>query len=449
MPVLTVKALDACKPKDKPYKVTIERGLQMRIAPDGQRTLLVRYSVKGSGVERQVRLPKTYGDGPHQMRLAEARAEAARIRALAYEGIDWRAEQEAAAAVAKSDSASCPTPDLASTTLAEALREYVARKRRAKDGLALKARTRAEYLAMVSGPSVSAKNRKIAPGLLHGLADKPLASITAQEIRSLYDQASVESPRQAAYAMQVLRAVLRWHGVQVPGNPLGVDTPGRDRIVLPPARGKPAPIPPDRLAAWWRAASNAHSKVAADALMFQLLTGCRGVEIHGSKKHGYPPIRVADVDMGSASITLLDTKNRTDHRLLLSRQAFAIVKRRMVGLKADDTLFPVCDLRKTLQSINAQAKVHVLPHGLRSTFASIAEPLVPASVLKRMLNHSVAGDVTLNHYIGRSDDQLRAGWQAVADFVAHQAGTGASPASHEGQGATTEQRQPAAAESPQ
>jgi len=37
------------------YKVTLDRGLQLRIAPDGKRTLLVRYTVKGSKTERQYR----------------------------------------------------------------------------------------------------------------------------------------------------------------------------------------------------------------------------------------------------------------------------------------------------------------------------------------------------------------------------------------------------------
>lgn len=47
MPLLTVRAIDAHKPKAEPYKLTLDRGLQLRIAPDGARTLLVRYTVKG------------------------------------------------------------------------------------------------------------------------------------------------------------------------------------------------------------------------------------------------------------------------------------------------------------------------------------------------------------------------------------------------------------------
>ena len=56
-------------------------------------------------------------------------------------------------------------------------------------------------------------------------------------------------------------------------------------------------------------------------------------------------------------------------------------------------------------------------HGLRATFASIAEELVSGGLLKRMLNHADGGDVTLGHYVGKSEAQLRAGWQTVADFV--------------------------------
>ncbi len=63
MPLLTVRALDALKPKERPYKVTDERGLHLRIAPDGTRTLLVRYTVKGSCGERRYRMPRQYGEG--------------------------------------------------------------------------------------------------------------------------------------------------------------------------------------------------------------------------------------------------------------------------------------------------------------------------------------------------------------------------------------------------
>ncbi len=80
--------------------------------------------------------------------------------------------------------------------------------------------------------------------------------------------------------------------------------------------------------------------------------------------------------------------------------------------KADQPLFPITDARKTLRWINAEAGTKVQGHGLRATFASIAEELVSSALLERMMNHSAAGDVTLGHYEAKSEAQLRAGWQA-------------------------------------
>ena len=145
--------------------------------------------------------------------------------------------------------------------------------------------------------------------------------------------------------------------------------------------------------------------------------GCRGIEIHGHKRHGYPPITVGDVDRRAGRVVLRDTKNRADHKLLLSTQALEIAKRNCAWRKPEEPLFPIVDARKTLAWINERAGTKVQGHGLRATFASIAEELVSSALLKRMMNHATAGDVTLGHYVAKSEAQLRAGWQAVADFV--------------------------------
>ena len=145
------------------------------------------------------------------------------------------------------------------------------------------------------------------------------------------------------------------------------------------------------------------------------------VEIHGHKKLGYAPLKVGDVDLAGARVVLKDTKNRSDHRLLLSKQALQIVREHCQGKAAEEALFPVVDARKTLRAINRAAQTHVQGHGLRATFASVAEGLVSAAVLKRMMNHAVTADVTLGHYVAKSDAQLRAGWQAVADWIEQEA----------------------------
>ena len=111
MPAITVKSLDAARPRDQEYKLTVERGLYLRVAPDGTKTWLVRYSAAGR--QRQLRLAKPYGSGDGFLSLAEARAENARLQAMARSGIDPREEelqrQAQAAARAEAEKTACAT----------------------------------------------------------------------------------------------------------------------------------------------------------------------------------------------------------------------------------------------------------------------------------------------------------------------------------------------------
>ncbi|MBC7704745.1 MAG: DUF4102 domain-containing protein [Rhodoferax sp.] len=124
--------MDAHKPTTGPYKLALDRGLQLRIAPDSGRTLLVRYTVKGKTAGLQYRLSRESGKGWGQIRLAAGCAEATRIRALARDGIDWPA-QEANRLRAEAEAREVKDGD-DGLTLAMAVRQCVDARRRAKDG---------------------------------------------------------------------------------------------------------------------------------------------------------------------------------------------------------------------------------------------------------------------------------------------------------------------------
>lgn len=301
-------------------------------------------------------------------------------------------------------------------TFGDALREYVKGKRRGKDGLPLKARTQADYLEMVRPAGASARvGKPFAAGPLFSIAGKPITRISAEDIRKIHHAAEARGARQATYAMQVLRAVLNWHGVTVVGSPLSKATAGRDRIVLPPTVGRPTPIPPERLKAWWAAASRLQRDPAADGCRFILLTGCRPGEVFGSAHE--PGLLVENVDLRGKRLTLKDTKNRTAHTVVLSTQALEIVCKQCEGKAKNVRVFDVSNPTTSLRSINEKADVQgITPHKLRHTFASVAEELVSGYALRRMLNHADS-DVTGAHYVGKSEAQLRAAWQTVADFI--------------------------------
>ena len=386
-------------------------GFGLRVTKNGDRAYVSERRVSGKTVRRT--LGKAVGAGA--ISAETARKLQITISSELQTGVDRLEVKRDERKLEKQDG----------VTLATALAEYAKRKRRGKDGLALKDRTKADYLAMVTAGVIAKDGKPFLDGPLHPLADTPLSKITADAVRDVYRTTEARSKRRAIYAMQVLRAVLNWHGVQVPDSPLAKATAGKDRIILAATAGKPTPIPPERLSAWWAAATARQGDVGADGCRMILLTGCRPGELFGAKGAGWeePGLLVQDVDLAGGRMLLLDTKNRKDHTIILSSQALAILEAHCLDAKGkpkkqDAKVFDVLDPGKTLEAINADARVvGITPHKLRHTFASVAEELVSGYALKRMMNHADGADVTGAHYVGKSEAQLRQAWQTVADFI--------------------------------
>lgn len=370
-------------------------GFGLRVTAAGARAWIVERRVEGKTTRR------TLGAASGRGAIS---AEAARVLQLnvsseLQQGVDrLEAKRERIAA-----------EKVVGVTFGDALREYVKNKRRAKDGLALKERTKADYLAMIAPPKTLKSGAPTLPGELHAFADMPLHKIDANGIRAVYKALASRGERRQTYAMQVLRAVLRHHGVNVADNPLSPTTAGKERVTLAPSRGDPRPIPPEALGAWWRAACKIESP-SADMLRFALLVGGRPGEISA--------LEVGHLDVAGGRVTMFDTKNRTDHEVLLSRQAAEIATKAAKGKKKNAKLFGIADAGKTLETINKAAGVeNVSQHKLRHTFASVAAELVSVFALKRMLNHAAADDVTAVHYVHSSAKSLRNAWQAVANAI--------------------------------
>ena len=384
------------------YQCPKTPGFGVRVTDSGDKAFVLEREVEGKTVRRT--LGKASGRGA--ISTEAARKLMVTTSSAIQMGDDPLETKRAKRVEAKKDS----------TTLADALAQYVKGKRRGKDGLALKERTKADYLAMVAPGGKAKSGKPFADGALFPLADKSIHRITAADMRKVYDQQLTHSQRRSIYAMQVLRAVLNWHWVTVADSPLAKGTAGKNRIVLAPTQGDPRPIPPEKLGAWRQAAEAMDGHPGADGLRFMLLTGCRPGEVFGD---GFEPgLLVSMVDMAGGRITLPDTKNRKDHTVLMSAQVCALVAAHIDGKKPNQKVFDIGDPRKALMAICEVAEVvGVTPHKLRHTFASVAAELVSGFALKRMLNHTEAGDVTGAHYVSTGDTQLRAAWQTVADFI--------------------------------
>jgi len=372
-------------------------GLGVRVAKKGTKTwIFERRRLDGRTIRRTLGYVVGSQTREQSITAYTARRRAAEVESQIQEGRDPLEEQQA-------------TAEDERLTFAVALDEYLLDQQRT---IPLKARTIADYRRMIE-PAVpeTPTTRARAAGMLYTLAATPLSRIDGAAVRKLW--ATLKPGRQRVYAAQVLRAVANWHGHKI--DAFGKEVAKRDRLVLPQTKARKNPIRAEHLGEWVLAA---RATEGGDYFLFQLLSGLRTVEISGDE-YGNEPIRVRDVDLTAARIIVKNTKNRSDHELLLSKQALAIARHAMEGKRKDDPLFSNGS-RRVLEAINTAAglapRAHS-PHDLRSTFATIAHELVPILTTRRMLNHSSGGDVTAVHYVSPSDTALRAGWQAVADEI--------------------------------
>lgn len=188
---LTVRGIDALRPKPSgSYRVTIDRGLHLRVATDGTKSWFVRYRVGER--QLQARLPRHYGssgDAAH-MSLAQAIAENARIQALARDGIDFEAQRAEAARKAALEDVRAKA---AATPLRELFEAWLAQGVSRKDG-------NAEL------------RRKMEKDLMPALGDKPVSAVTDADFLTVLRHVGRTRKRAgtAQHLLSSARQMFRW-----------------------------------------------------------------------------------------------------------------------------------------------------------------------------------------------------------------------------------------------
>ena len=167
-------------------------------------------------------------------------------------------------------------------------------------------------------------------------------------------------------------------------------------------------IPDSLQPRWWRAVEALPDKEASAAFVFIALTGCRRGEALR--------LKTTDIDWQAKTVTFHDTKNGSDHRLPLCRRLYALLKVHCEGRQG--LVFQLTTRRLELMVEHLVNQLHFKwsPHDLRRTFVTIAQrTLKDLATVKRMVNHSVGGDVTMKHYLRLSVEDLREPMQCVED----------------------------------
>lgn len=263
----------------------------------------------------------------------------------------------------------------------------------------------------------------------------PLPQITGGMVNRRFDEISRDGPAKANQMFRFLRALLGWamwrYGHD-DGTPLLPTNPCEILSKLKRwhrIERRERHIEPGKLAAFMAALAHdaddsAHRRAAKDLCALLVLTGLREQEGCG--------LRWQDVDLEVKRLTVRHTKNHRIHTLPIGPWlAQRLRLRRMeTGLSpfvfpADNSAGHLRNHRRDVLAICRSAGVEFRLHDLRRTFASIVNHHLERSLsvysIKRLLNHSVAGDVTAG-YIQHSVEVLREPMEMVEQFVLRSAG---------------------------
>lgn len=311
-------------------------------------------------------------------------------------------------------------------------RDPVADRRREKaEGVSLKtaveAYLRARHLKPRTRSDVEAAMRS-----LDDWMDRPVKAITGAMVERRHRELGERSPARANLTMRYLRAILNYAAhkwATDDGSPLIVFNPvvrlsqtrawhriEPRRVALKPHEIKPLWDTLDELAS---DPAYPHGFLYASYFRTLLLTGLRRTEAL--------KLEWRDVDLIERTLTVRDPKNRKPLTLPIPNYLATLFAecqesgygKRVFSDKSGEGIG--VNLRFAIPYIEKRTGLHVRPHDLRRTFATIATELnVPTSAVSALLNHTPA--TVTEKYIVSNAESLRAPMQKIEDRVLYLAG---------------------------
>lgn len=261
--------------------------------------------------------------------------------------------------------------------------------------------------------------------------DKPLLSIEESDVEARHRSISKDHPGQANHVMRILRAVFNFAMDEYKQDKKPIIEANPVRPLSKKSRWNRLSersniIMEYHLEAFFKACDELGHPIASDYLPFLLLTGLRADEAAS--------LQWSQVDFKQRLVHIRETKNGNEHRFPLTDYLYALLKSRwqhrasqfVFGSEAGYMSDFRCQVGKVVErarqiiaaSDDEEIRVSAdsfsfTPHDLRRTFGTTASMLLPAYMVKRLLNHVNANDVTLTHYIHADTEMLREPMQAV------------------------------------
>jgi integrase len=383
-----IAGLPFCEGRQTLVYDSVTQGFGIRVS-GRRKVFFAEKRLQGSGATRR----RTIGPSP-AIKVADARREAYRIISELSRGIDVKEEQ-----------ARCKTKAISLKTLFES---YVAAR-------PLKPKTEIGY-------------RNAFESAFPDWGGSPWTSLSAQKILKRHqDLSTANGPAYANLSFRVLNAIVQFgidryrapdDSALLNDNPVGILTRAKAWNKVKP---RSSYVKPQELKGFWEAVEKLESATGKDLLKVLILTGLRRGEASGLKwEH---------VDLALKKIEIPDTKNGKPHVLPLSQPLMEIFERRSKPATSA-YVFPgadpekhYCELKRSVAQVIKKSGLQFSPHDLRRSFAVYGETLeLSGYTIKRLLNHSSGGDVTMDHYLPLDVERLRKPMERIAEFVMGHAG---------------------------
>jgi integrase len=386
-------------------------GLGLRVTPSGARSYIFEARLH----QRTLRL--TLGDA-RTWTLEQAREEACRLKLQTDQGRDPRAELAASDAAALAEQvAQSKRSILASDAWAAYVTHPAHRwgERHRADHVAL-ARPAGQAKARVKG------TRKA--GILRPLLEQPLAAITAATIEHWLQSEQQTRPSKARHGFVLFRAFWRWCASRPEYAGL-VDVSAVEskdvRRQVPRARTRRHDVMErSHLPAWFKSVRALPNRVVSAYLQALLLTGARREEMAA--------LRWADVDFAWNNLWIKDKVHAEGRKVPLSpylRSLLLELPRRnqwvFSSTAAADGRLNEPRIPHN-RALSAAGLPHVTLHGLRRTFASLAEWVeMPRGVVAQLMGHAPNATAE-KHYINRPLELLAVWHGKYEAWILGQAG---------------------------
>ena len=389
-----------------------KKGLRLRVTKAGGKHWQFETRLRSGKL-----FTRALGEWP-TVSLADARADAHRLRGLTENGTDPRELEREQQAIKDKAQAIATAHAL---TVGEIWQRYLAEgKPKRRDAWKPGYRASLDVMAAPGGVQKKRGQGLTRPGPIYPLMALALGDVTEDALQIWFEREAVAGKHQAARALMMFRGFLRWCAARPEYRNLIDRDAGKAPAILenlPSNTRRTDAIEAAQLPGWWQGVEQLSNRTASVYLKALVLTGARKEELAG--------LTWANVDFQWRKLTIADKveQSRTIPLTPYLAQILATLPRvNSFVFASASKAGRISDTRsshaKALQSAGIEG---LTIHGLRRSFSLLGEAAgAPAGAIAQVMGHKPSA--TAEGYRPRSVDALRPYLEKIEAHILQQAG---------------------------